>query len=225
MYVLQHSEGLDADGIYGPRTAACLSGSVPPPCFASGPIQVLSVLAQVPYLSQRDNAHKPHSTCNVTALAMALSFLGKGPKEAAKQFEDELYELLQSPRCLSHYREQNPDLFDKEVPANQVYDNLVWAAKEHGVAASFSGKRSFADIAEQIEQGRPVILSTTLTDSGHVVLLCGLTGTMDLVCHDPYGDFHGGYKNPDGAFRILPHRFVKERLKEVDGPEKWALFF
>jgi len=224
LYVLQHHERITPDGIYGPQTAEILSSSSVPACFSGPPIEPLYVLEQVPYLSQRDNAHEPHSTCNVTALAMAMTHAGTHAKQANKQLEDELFELLRSEESLSHYKEQNPDLFAKHVPANQVYDNLVWAASLYGFVSSFSGKRSFSDIENELKQGHPVILSSTLTASGHVILLCGLTATQDLVCHDPYGDFHSGYKNRDGAFRIYPRHYLKERIKETNSEEKWALF-
>ncbi len=224
VFVLQHCAGIEPDGIYGPQTAEILTSGNLPPGFAELIGNPLRVLAGVPYKSQRDNEHDPNSTCNVTALAMAMDYLGVSRNDPAAQLEDELFELIRSPSGIAYYQRTSPDLFQKGVPANQVYDNLVWAAEQYGLRATFSGKRRWQEIAQQVHAGRPVLLSTTLTSSGHIVLLVGLTATGDLVCHDPYGDFKRGYKSKAGAFRIYPKRCVAEHLKEVHSDEKWALF-
>ncbi len=224
VFVLQHCAGIEPDGIYGPRTAEILTSGNLPTGFAELIVNPLRVLAGVPYKSQRDNEHDPNSTCNVTALAMAMDYFGVSKSDPQAQLEDELFELIRSPSGLDYYRRTSPQLQQKGIPANQVYDNLVWAAEQYGMRASFSGKRHWKEIAQEVHEGRPVLLSTTLTASGHIVLLVGLTETGDLVCHDPYGDFKRGYKSKEGAFRIYPKRCVGERLKEVNSDEKWALF-
>lgn len=224
VFVLQHCAGIEPDGVYGPQTAAILSSERLPADFAKLIVNPLRVIAGVPYKSQRDNEHDPSSTCNVTALAMAMDYLGVSKSDPQAQLEDELYELIRSPSGLAFYKQTNPQLHEKGIPANQVYDNLVWAAEQYGLRASFSGKRSWQQIAQEIQDGRPVLLSTTLTASGHIVLLVGLTATGDLVCHDPYGDFKRGYKSKAGAFRIYPSHCIAQHVKEVHSDEKWALF-
>lgn len=224
VFVLQHCAGLDPDGVYGPQTAAHLASGNLPARFAELIVNPLRVIAGVPYKSQRDNEHDPNSTCNVTALAMAMDYYGVSKNDPHAQLEDELFELIRSPSGVEFYRRQNPQLHQKGIPANQVYDNLVWAAEQYGLAASFSGKRTWHEIAQQVHSGHPVLLSTTLTASGHIVLLVGLTATGDLVCHDPYGDFKRDYRSREGAFRIYPQHCVAHHLKEVHSDEKWALF-
>ncbi len=55
------------------------------PQAPKGPVKL-----NVPYLSQLDNINNPHGSCNVTCVAMCLSFFGKALKNPAtgQQLED-----------------------------------------------------------------------------------------------------------------------------------------
>lgn len=221
IFVLQRCLGLVPDGIVGPKTLARLQQPDRPACFGDCP--ALTLVPDVPYLSQRDNQHHPATTCNVTSLAMALSYHGVQAAPGG-QLEDQLYELLHSDEALAYYRHASPDLFQKGFPVHEVYTNLVWAAGRHGVRASFSTERSLADISAEIAAGRPVLLSGLFTRSGHIVLLIGITSAGDLICHDPYGDHRTGYRDRNGEARIYPAEIADTVLKEVGTARKWGLF-
>lgn len=220
---VQRGAGLVGDGLVGPHTEEALGRAAPTdPAVSLAALATLATLIDVPYCSQRDNAHNPNSSCNVTALAMALLWRGVRPQRG--QLEDELFELLRSPEADAHYREQNPALHARGVPANEVHDNLVWAAGRYGVAASFSGQRTLDEITAEIAAGRPVLLSGVFVGSGHIVLLIGLTAAGDFICHDPFGDWSSDYQSRDGAARIYPRERALAVLKDLGAPNKWGLF-
>lgn len=227
IYVLQHGEGLAPDGVVGPQTAARLfrdEGAARPGCFAGDPAQTLWMVPGVPYFSQRDNAHRPLATCNVTSLAMALRYHGVSPRRAGQQLEDELFELATSRACLAHYQAQSPDLFRQGIPPYEVYDNLVWVVEQLGLAASFSTDRALSDLDDELRAGRPVLISGAFTGSGHIVLLIGRTAAGDFVCHDPYGDWNGRYHERDGEARIYERDRTLAVLKAQGAERKWGLF-
>lgn len=216
--LLQRAAGLVIDGTVGPQTRAALA--TPPP---SRPL--LRVRPDVPYRSQRDNAHDPLSTCNVTSLAMALLHRGVYPRRPDLQLEDELFELLHGPEAAAYYREASPDLFAHHIPVHEVHDNLAWAARQYGVPATFDGHRSRAALRAEIAAGRPVLLSGLFTGRGHIVLLIGLSADDDLLVHDPYGDWLGDYRSGDGKERLYPAERVWPILKDQGAETKWGLFF
>lgn len=220
IYLLQRAAGLSPDGVIGPQTAAILAGAPP----AGLAVATLAALLDVPYLSQRDNQHRPLATCNVTSLAMALRFRGVTPHSVDKQFEDELFELLHSPAGMAHYAESSPDLHSKSVPPEDVLTNLVWAAQQHGVDATFAEDRTLLDIEQEVLQGRPVMLSGLFTGSGHIVLLIGLCQSGDFIVHDPFGDWNHGYQSKEGRARIYVREKVMQTLKPLAAADKWGLF-
>lgn len=222
IYSLQRLAGLVPDGLVGPATQARLVGAAPAGMQLDKP---LVRCLQVPYRTQRDNEHEPLGTCNVTTLAMGLLSFGVRPDGADRQLEDELYELLQSDAAAAFYRENSPELFKRKVPSHEVHDNLAWAARQHGVPASFSGHRSRADFDGEIGAGRPVLLSGGFTGSGHIVLLIGFTADRDLIVHDPYGDWTTRYKDLHGEARIYERDRAWTTLKDTDSETKWGLFF
>jgi len=224
IYLLQRSAGLSPDGVVGPDTAARLDDPTPPAGFAEAP--ELLTLLEVPYLSQRDNVHRPLATCNVTSLAMALRYYDIGPEHRGKQLEDELYELLHSPAGLAYYAAQSPELYARGVPPEEVYDNLVWATGRRGLLSSFSESRQLSDIESEVAAGRPVMLSGRFTGSGHIVVLVGLCRSGDFIVHDPFGDWNHQYQpGSHGQARIYGRERTLSILKDLARPEKWALFF
>lgn len=222
IYSLQRLTGLVPDGLVGPATQARLTGAAPAGMQTHEP---LVRCLTVPYRTQRDNEHEPLGTCNVTTLAMGLLSFGVQPRDASRQLEDELYELLQSDEATAFYRENSPELFKRKVPSHEVHDNLAWAARKSGVTASFSGHRSRADLDGEIGAGRPVLLSGGFTGSGHIVLLIGFTADGDLIVHDPYGDWTTRYKDLHGEARIYERDRAWATLKDTDSETKWGLFF
>lgn len=221
IYVLQREEGLGADGIVGPATAERLRQDRGSAALSAGP--ALSLIAGVPYFTQRDNFHRPDGTCNVSALAMALAFRGVRPRGRG-QLEDELYEEITSPAGMAHFKESSPQSFREGLRPNTVHDMLVWVAVRRGVPATFSTERSQGEIRAEIAAGRPVVLSGSFTGSGHIVLLIGFTSAGDLICHDPWGDWMRGYRTPQGESRIYERDQVHAILKNIGSDRKWGLF-
>jgi hypothetical protein len=223
IYALQRRCGLVPDGLVGPATQAQLQAAAAPAgLLDEGP---LVRCLKVPYRTQRDNAHDPLGTCNVTTLAMGLLCFGVRARDPRQQLEDELYELLHSDEATDYYRSSSPELFKRKVPAHEVHDNLAWAARKHGVPASFSGHRSRAELDGELSGGRPVLLSGAFTGSGHIVLLIGSTRDGDLIVHDPYGDWTTKYKDLHGEARIYERDRAWSTLKDLDSETKWGLFF
>ncbi len=222
IYLLQRGEGLTVDGVVGAHTEARLLDPTVPAVF-SPPPPLLTFLG-VPYLSQRDNAHLPLSTCNVTALAMALRHRGVVANSGSKQLEDELYECLHSDAGLGYYQEHSPDLHKKGVPPEEVFDNLIWVAQQRGVSCSFAENRAISEIEAEVRAARPVLLSGHFVGSGHIVLLVGLCQSGDFIIHDPFGDWNDEYKGMDGEARVYARERTLGVLKAVDSPVKWGLF-
>lgn len=175
----------------------------------------------VPYLSQRDNANKPSSTCNVTCVAMVLAALGcRAPREG-QQLEDALFERIASPEGAEALRELAPWAVGKVAPWT-VHAMLVWVAGQWGHELAFSTTRTWPQIDRELAAGRPVILAGRFTgDGGHLVLLVG-RAPGGYVVHDPWGDWLTGYADRNGEARVYP----AARLVEVTGRDGgvWAHF-
>ena len=60
---------------------------------------------------------------------------------------------------------------------------------------------SWAAITAQLDKGYPVMLGTTLTASGHILVARGYTANGYLLVNDPYGNRFGanGYGGADGG--------------------------
>lgn len=220
IYLVQRRQGLAADGMIGPETAARLA-ALPPAAIATPAIQAL---LPVSYLSQRDNEHRPLATCNVTSLAMALQFHGVSAQHLGKQLEDELFELIHSPAGMAYYKSASPALLEKGIPAEEVLDNLVWMAGQRGQSATFSETRTLAEIEGEVRSGRPAMISGMFTGAGHIVLLIGICESGDFIIHDPFGDWNRGYNAKDGTARVYSREKILQVLKPVDQTEKWGLF-
>jgi hypothetical protein len=74
---------------------------------------------------------------------------------------------------------------------------------------------SWAAITAQLDKGNPVVLGTTLTTSGHILVARGYTANGYLLVNDPYGNGLGryGYGGDDGgnaayAWKKLPAKLA-----------------
>jgi hypothetical protein len=82
---------------------------------------------------------------------------------------------------------------------------------------------SWASITAQIDKGYPVILGTTLTDSGHIVVVRGYTANGYLLINDPYGNRATGYGGDDGgdvayAWKSIPIKLVMTARGTITPP-------
>ena len=161
----------------------------------------------VPYFSQRDNAHRPASTCNVTAIAMVMYYYGVRP-QGSKQLEDELYEW-----CVRRYG------------ANSQTDNtvLVRMSQAYGFEASFSTTRTWGQIRSQLMQGRPVVVGGYFTHAGHIVCLVGYTPSGYIV-NDPYGNALTGYRDTNGRKLFYSNAYMNQMCAPEGDGNIWAHF-
>ncbi len=162
---------------------------------------------KVPYLSQRDNELRPMGTCNVTCYAMALSFLGakRRARDSQRQFEDELFRFL-----------------ERNGKDRHVHDDLAWMGRQYGVDATFSTRRTWDQVEAELTAGNPVIVSTKLTSSGHIILIRGFNEAGYIV-NDPFGNALMKYKDRNGAGLVYPYKLMTDKVRG-DKPLIWAHF-
>lgn len=178
---------------------------------------------KIPYLSQRDNFYSPSGTCNLTCVAMILASLGVPIVREGKQLEDILFENIHKPEALEHFKAEYSWAVDAGIPPQQVWGMLEWLLKDNGVmSAEFSTHRTKADILVALEKG-PVMVSTSFTKSGHIVLITGFTREEDLIVNDPWGDWTTNYKNTNGSHRVYPAEVVWPHIERKDSSDCWAL--
>lgn len=162
----------------------------------------------VPYFSQRDNAHRPWATCNVTSIAMVLYYYGLRPQRSGQQLEDEMYEW-----CVRRYG------------ANAQTDNtvLVRMVQAYGFTATFGTNRTWAQIRDQLRQGRPVVVGGYFTHSGHIVCITGYTPNGYIV-NDPWGNALKGYRDRDGRKLLYPQSYMGQMCSPEGDGNIWAHF-
>jgi hypothetical protein len=209
----QEKNGLTKDGIVGPRTEAQLASTKP----LEQQTNVIQWVANTPYLSQRDNENVPGGTCNVTSLAMILSFWGikakDDPSDAAiEQLEDELFLRLEQTDAQEYFKKNFPSLVKQGFNARNVHGMLIWLAKQYGFVDKYSEGTSWKDMADFGRSFGPMIISGAFTGSGHIVCLTGMTISGDMIVHDPYGDWNTKYKSREGAFRIYNREDMEQIL-------------
>jgi hypothetical protein len=138
-----------------------------------------SLQAKVEYHSQRDNTSVENGEkigdvmCNLTSLAMALSYLGVPNPNPDMQYEDALEKIR----------------VEKKLPARTLSTGWGGVAKELGVKVEFVGYDVVeghdwyvTNVQPHLEAGRAVMASI----SGHIVRLQAVTPD-GLVADDPYG--------------------------------------
>jgi hypothetical protein len=135
-----------------------------------------AVKLSIPYKSQRDNELNPDGSCNVTSIAMALTFLGVDRKSSDGQFEDELYDYAETNGLSRH----NPH-------------DLARVVADYGCRDDFRADGTIAQAQEWLADGKPAVIHGYFTDFGHIVTLAGYDDQGFLV-HDPFGEWHAwGY--------------------------------
>lgn len=212
----QEEHGLKKDGIVGEQTWDKLLRRDPIQPKLINPIKWV---AQTPYYPQRDNEYNPHGTCNVTCLAMVLSYHNVRPQRSETQLEDELYLRLQEPDAQAEFVRSYPSLAKKGYKPRHVHGMLRWLAQQYGFYARFDSNVLRGQMEEWGTEHGPMILSGKFTGSGHIVTLVGQTICNDFIVHDPYGDWNTAYRSHQGAYRIY-NREAMERV--LSGDSKFA---
>jgi uncharacterized protein YvpB len=182
--------------------------------------------------SQRNNKIKPHSSCNVTSMVMALSYLGYSfPKGSYEQPEDNLRNFIEK-------ADGNPE--NHYMLSNYT---CMWMGKE---VTRFSTERSIKSILNELREQRPVVISGTFPGYpdahiekqsgeprplGHIVCLAGY-GWKDgeetpgyVIWDDPYGDTLRNWNGSGNDIRI-PYKMFIEWIKPCGNTVcKWGHFF
>lgn len=212
---LQKALGLEVDGIVGNRTMETIDSLIKKNKIVVGGNSYSDyidfndiIIHQVDYLSQRDNENHPKSTCNVTALAMLIKYYNPdfdfSPYE---QLEDFLWAEINSKEGLEYYKNKFSWASKKNINPNTVHGMLDWVANKYDIKLEMD-EIFKEDLSGFLDNG-PLIVSTRLTSSGHIVLLTGYVDFTTeygnhtfLIVNDPYGDYRTSYSNPNGENRV-----------------------
>lgn len=124
----------------------------------------------VPYYDQLDNSENPYGSCNVTTVAMILSYLGARRQKPQIRFPDELSEY-----CDSH-----------NLDRHEPYD-LVKLVQAYGCQDNFRKTASFQGVKEWLVQGNAAIVHGYFTPTGHIICIIGYN-SKGFVVNDPYGE-------------------------------------
>jgi hypothetical protein len=230
---------LVVDGFYGPKTAYAV-GIVRRAFINAGGLDAVHVqdmlrylypgneiafrdhgmlVLNVPYLSQRDNQYKSSSTCNVTSVAMCLAYLGVPiilPDHDYIQLEDGLFTFVQSQWGADTAKRVAPWAVGKYYTIHAVLAELLkhWHNKYPTYKTTKCVEITPDVVHNSIENlNMPVITSTGFTNSGHIVVITGITTDDDLIIHDPWGDWLSGYKSINGKNRFIPSELVWEAME------------
>lgn len=156
-------------------------------------------LLNIPYHSQLNNALNPSGACNVTSIAMCLSYLGYNPKRRNEQLEDFLYGL-----CDRHG-------FDRHSP---------WGLKDLveccGYVSDTTKEGTLQQIRDAIDAGQPCTIHGYFTYFGHIVAVAGYDD-RGLIVLDPYGEYHAsGYDTNATGDRL---HYSYELISRTCSPE------
>lgn len=128
------------------------------------------VQLNVPYLDQLDNSEDPYGTCNLTSVAMCLSFFGKKPTNPCLRFPDDLHQYC------------DVKGIDRHTPSG-----MATVVEAYGCRDDFTATATTYDVKKSLIQGKPVITHGYFTSGGHIVCLVGFNKTGFIV-NDPYGE-------------------------------------
>jgi uncharacterized protein YvpB len=127
----------------------------------------------VPYYSQLDNKYEPYTACNVTSLAMCLSYWEIESPEYM-QLEDALLQMA----------------VDNGLNRFTVAGIKTLAESFEGIIDHVTEQGTLQDIRDSIDQGWPMILHGYFTPPGHIIVIRGYT-REGFIVNDPYGEIVG----------------------------------
>lgn len=160
---------------------------------------MISKRLDVSFFSQLDNKFNPYGSCNVTSIAMCLSFLGIKGDGSKAQLEDQLYKLCD----------------DNGLSRHSPYD-LVKLVNLKGKKDDFTSTAKLSDIVKSINLGKPTVIHGFFTRSGHIIECHGYDPN-GFICHDPYGDYKDRYTtSPNSGKNVY---YSTEIIKKVCMPD------
>lgn len=127
---------------------------------------------KVPYFWQGDNRFNPSGACNVTSVAMCLSFFGIAGDLSQPQLEDQMYQ-----RCIDNG-------WSRHTPSG--LKSLVESYP--GCKDDLTTSGSLSDIREALDKGWPCIVHGYFTGFGHIIVVRGYDQPNFLV-NDPHGEW------------------------------------
>lgn len=123
----------------------------------------------IPFLPQYDNEHNPNGSCNVTSIAMCLSYWGIKGDGSYPQLEDQLYSYMS----------------DNHLSRHSPYD-LKLVVESKGLIDNYRTDRSIKELIFHLDKGRPLVIHGYFTRFGHIVCCKGYNND-GLIIHDPWG--------------------------------------
>ncbi len=167
----------------------------------------------VKHRSQLDNKYNPLGSCNVTCVAMTMSFFGIKGDNSEPQLEDQLYQ-----KCLSAgWSRHDPYDLDKL---------FAWKA----VPSIFTEKATVDQVKKHLASGKPCIFHGWFTRSGHIIECHGYDdsaygGKGAFICHDPNGEWNAsGYTFQEGAGVDVRYSYAMiKKICAADG-DFWVHF-
>jgi hypothetical protein len=173
-----------------------------------------SNILTVPFFPQTDNYRDANRTCNSSSCAMCLEYFKPGTLKGPKGDDDYVRKVFAIGDTTDH-----------------AVQTRVLAG--YGIESSFSYHLSFADLDNELSNGRPVVIgilhrgTLSAPTGGHMVVVVGKTPAGDYVVNDPYGSLNDGYTgavtNGKGA---VYKKSVLEKRWTVDGPKSgWGRVF
>ncbi len=181
-------------------------------------------ILDVPYINQRYDVPKwfdGRYSCGPTSVAMVLAYykvLPEWPFEVYKPFKHISY----YGRYICCIFKVNNSIFDKKsldasrytygfgihgyvyIPGKGAsWNKIVEVFKIFGFEAYIDTNVSWNKLIQEIDNGRPVILSTQLTSSGHIVVAVGYYNNHSVIVNDPAGNKNmGKYFNYYGKMAV-----------------------
>ena len=197
------------------------------------------------YRTQLNNKLVPLSSCNTTAMCMALEASGVPlPERPGVQPEDDLTAVTETPEAYAEMARGYPWAFagSKPIyPPRQVHGMLSWATNRWlgRPVTRFREDVPIEELLADLAQGRACVVSGRFTASGHMVALVGvetdqvfagwttpdnveLASIRALIIDDPYGDYHTGYKDHRGNGCSFSLAEFSSLTREYDRYTKWA---
>ncbi|MDX1931021.1 MAG: C39 family peptidase [Capsulimonadales bacterium] len=194
-------------GILGPPAPWHFGDVTPlPPVGAKG--AEVAVDLPIPYLSQvwdsPDN-FDGGGACGPTAMLMILAFHGKLP-ERPVAIRDSYPHLS---RWGGHIPEIQNAVCDPQLGA--VHARMLDYLRPFypKVAIYYDARATLDRVKRELDAGRPVILGTTVTPAGHLIVARGYLADGRLLCNDPAGNYYEAARSgsPAGSWSPTGNRY------------------